>query len=68
MLLNSWSSKEVYERETTELNKQIQLLIDIQSGLGQTSQGYQEDWKHRCEMMNEAQKLGVSVKNALGIL
>jgi hypothetical protein len=67
-LLNSWNGKEVYDREYRELKKQIRLLLNLQSGLGQSSQGYEEDWKHINDMRNEVQKLGISIKTALGIL
>lgn len=66
--LNSWNGKEVYEQEKAELDKQIDLLLNLFSGLAQTSQGNPEDWKHRCEMMTEFNKLGISIKTALGIL
>ena len=51
-----------------ELMKQIRLLLVLQSGLCQSSQGYEEDWKHINDMRNEVQKLGISIKTALGIL
>jgi len=67
-LLNSWNGEEHYQREKQELDKQINLLISLQSGMGQSSQGQPEDWKHMFKMQNEIYKLGISIKTALGIL
>jgi len=66
--LNTWNGNEVAEQQRKELNKQIDLLLSLFAGLAQTSQGQPENWKHRCEMMNEFNQLGVSIKTALGIL
>jgi hypothetical protein len=67
-LLNSWNGQKVYDQEKKELDVQINLLLKLQSGLGQTSQGNPEDWKHRYDMMVTCQELGISIKTALGIL
>lgn len=67
-ILNSWNGEEVYKKEKIELNKQINTVLSLQSGLGQTSQGHPENWDHRKKMKEEVKLLGESIKNALGII
>ena len=60
--------KQCYKQDKREFDKQIKLLLSLQSGLGQSSQGYKEDWEHIYNMEREVKTLGISIKTALGIL
>lgn len=62
-----WNGAEVYIAEKRELNKQINMLIEIQGGLGQTSQGHDEDWEQHAKLMMEERRLAESIHNALGL-
>ena len=66
-LLNSWNGEEYFNREKMELNKQIDMILNLQSGLAQSSQGQPEDWDFRRKMEDEIQMLGLSVNKALGL-
>lgn len=65
--LNQWTNDEVYRTQRRELLRQINALLDIQSALSQSSQGYPEDYKSLCELMQREQFLCKSVHIALGL-
>ena len=65
--INQWNGNEMFVPEYRELLRQIRALLSIQGGLGQSSQGYPEDYKQRCHLMVEERQLAESIHNALGL-
>lgn len=65
--LMTWNGKEIYDAERSELDWQIELLISLQSGLGQSSQGRPEDHNHRAVLEKECDALKKSIATALRI-
>ena len=65
--INQWNGEELYRKEYRELRRQINHLISIQGGLGQSSQGHPEDYEQQCNLMREERQLAQSIHNALGL-
>jgi hypothetical protein len=65
--LQTWNGDRAYFFQRAELDKQIDHLIYIQSGLGQSSQGHPEDYHHRTLLEHECDALKKSIAHALQI-
>lgn len=65
--LNQWTSPSIFKKEYRELIHQIKLLIEIQGGLGQTSQGNPENMDYRKVLIAEEKVLSESIRLALGL-